>query len=198
MPDQPHTFFTDPAIGLTVTAPPTLPLDYIDPEHQGEDLELLETFYRACAAEGGTADEIHLRGLRAVLAARPAALPAPEVGEVGELIAWLHDHALSCRELGRNDWAAQVTSAADLLQQPAAPASAVVWPVRFFERLPDPRPESEGGDCDAEGRCWFLQPRSATPFPCWTLLWRGHMQPCYSHWLPASAIPLPQAGEVEA
>jgi hypothetical protein len=47
-----------------------LPPDYIDPEHQGEDLELLETFYRACAAEGGTADEIHLRGIRAVLAAR--------------------------------------------------------------------------------------------------------------------------------
>jgi hypothetical protein len=52
------------------TAPPALPPDYIDPEHQGEDLELLETFYRACAAEGGTADEIHLRGIRAVLAAR--------------------------------------------------------------------------------------------------------------------------------
>lgn len=67
-----------------LTALPTLPANYIDREHQGEDLELLQTFYQACSAEGGTADEIHLRGLRAVLAAPPTALPAPEVGEVGE------------------------------------------------------------------------------------------------------------------
>ena len=59
-----------------------LPLNYIDPEHQGDDRELLETFYGACNAEGGTADEIHLRGIRAVLATRPAAPPAPEVGRV--------------------------------------------------------------------------------------------------------------------
>jgi hypothetical protein len=58
--------------------PPTLPANYIDPEHQGEALELLQTFYQACSAEGGTADEIHLRGLRAVLAARPATPPARE------------------------------------------------------------------------------------------------------------------------
>jgi len=52
-------------------APAALPPDYIDPEHQGDDRELLETFYGACNAEGGTADEIYLRGIRAVLAARP-------------------------------------------------------------------------------------------------------------------------------
>jgi hypothetical protein len=28
-------------------------------------------FYAACNSEGGTADEIHLRGIRAVLAAQP-------------------------------------------------------------------------------------------------------------------------------
>ena len=66
---------------LHPAAPPApLPLGYIDPEHQGDDRELLEAFYRACNAEGGTADEIHLRGLRAVLEARPAAPPAPEPG----------------------------------------------------------------------------------------------------------------------
>jgi hypothetical protein len=59
-------------------APATLPANYIDPEHQGETLELLQTFYQACNAEGGTADEIHLRGLRAVLAARPTTPPARE------------------------------------------------------------------------------------------------------------------------
>ncbi len=44
-----------------------LPPDYIDPEHTGLDRKLLEVFYQACGSEGGTADEIHLRGLRAVL-----------------------------------------------------------------------------------------------------------------------------------
>jgi hypothetical protein len=56
----------------------SLPANYIDPEHQGGDLKLLQTFYQACHTEGGTADEIYLRGLRAVLAARPAAPSAPE------------------------------------------------------------------------------------------------------------------------
>jgi len=56
-----------------------LPTNYIDSEHQGKDLELLQTFYQACASEGGTADEICLRGIRAVLArwGRPAAPPVP-------------------------------------------------------------------------------------------------------------------------
>jgi hypothetical protein len=58
-----------------------LPFGYIDPEHKGEDLVLLETFYRACNAEGGTADEIHLRGIRAVLATHSTPQP-PADGEL--------------------------------------------------------------------------------------------------------------------
>ena len=42
--------------------------DYIDSEHTGHDREMLEEFYRACRSEGGSADEIHLRGLKAVIA----------------------------------------------------------------------------------------------------------------------------------
>ena len=72
-----------------------LPPDYIDHEHQGDDREMLETFYGACSAEGGTVDEITLRGIKAVLAARPAAPAAPEGGDVAELVAWLQ----SMREL---------------------------------------------------------------------------------------------------
>jgi hypothetical protein len=52
-----------------------LPSGYIDPEHKGEDLALLETFYRACLAEGGTVDEITLRGIRAVLATHSTPQP---------------------------------------------------------------------------------------------------------------------------
>jgi hypothetical protein len=53
-----------------------LPPGYIDPEHQGQDLEMLQAFYRACGAEGGTADEIHLRGIKAALATQQAAQSA--------------------------------------------------------------------------------------------------------------------------
>ena len=47
---------------------PVLPPNYIDAEHTGQDQELLKVFYKACLSEGGTADEITLRGLKAVLA----------------------------------------------------------------------------------------------------------------------------------
>jgi hypothetical protein len=46
---------------------PVLTPGYIDFEHTGQDREILDAFYRACNSEGGTADEIHLRGIRAVL-----------------------------------------------------------------------------------------------------------------------------------
>ena len=40
-----------------------------EPESEGPtDEELLHVFDTACLSEGGTVDEIHLRGLRAVLA----------------------------------------------------------------------------------------------------------------------------------
>lgn len=55
--------------------PERLPPDYIDSEHTGHDREMLEEFYRACRSEGGSADEIHLRGLKAVIA---LAQPEPE------------------------------------------------------------------------------------------------------------------------
>jgi hypothetical protein len=53
---------------LAQPEPQALTPSYIDAEHTGHDRELLETFYRACQSEGGTADEIYLRGLKAVLA----------------------------------------------------------------------------------------------------------------------------------
>jgi len=59
------------ALATSPPAPPTeLPVlspGYIDFEHTGQDREILDAFYRACNSEGGTADEIHLRGIRAVL-----------------------------------------------------------------------------------------------------------------------------------
>jgi hypothetical protein len=98
----------------SITAQPAPPPGYIDPEHSGADRELLEVFYAACNSEGGTADEIHLRGIRAVLAAQPAP-PAEE--EVSELAQWLRKHYEYALELGRPDWAEKSARSADLLQQ---------------------------------------------------------------------------------
>jgi hypothetical protein len=111
-------------------APPALPANYIDPEHQGEALELLQTFYRGCQSEGGTADEIILRGIHAVLADRPTASPAPEVEGVGDLIRCLQIRAVSLGAEGANlsqrGDAYYFDRAATLLLQLSAPAPAVV------------------------------------------------------------------------
>jgi len=101
-----------------------------------------------------------------------------------------------------------VPPAATLLQQLSAPDPAVV-PIPVSERLP------VEGDCDAEGRCWLLT--FEDDFPQWRLhsiegyqpgkrmIWipvdkaPGIMVDAFytSVWLPAHAIPLPQAEEVE-
>jgi hypothetical protein len=152
-------------------------------------------------------------GLRAALArwTHPAAPPAPEPGEVGELVKLLQAEADDPHEQWLNT--DNLRRAATLLQQQryllglagqeldnfmeqqAAPAPVVV-PVPVSERLPGE------GDCDAEGRCWWFNPgcsASSNPHIA-TSSWRfTHMlagKPMGTHWLPAHAIPLPQAGEV--
>jgi hypothetical protein len=70
---------------LAQPEPTGLPPGYIDPEHTGADRHLLQVFYRACQSEGGTADEINLRGIRAVLADTTLAQPAPEGPTDGEI-----------------------------------------------------------------------------------------------------------------
>jgi hypothetical protein len=68
--------------------------------------------------------------------------------------------------------------AATLLQQQAVP-------VPVSERLPGE------GDLDLEGTCWVWNFTAYT----WGLF---RLDPTsHSHWLPAHAIPLPQAGEVK-
>ena len=165
--------------GHPAASPAPLPLDYIDPEHQGDDRELLETFYGACKAEGGTADEIYLRGIRAVLAARPAAPPAPEAkaGELGELVDRLGWIAAQLGDIGWSDDSASVARAATLLQSLSAPAPAAV-PVSVAERLPGE------GDCDEEGQCWLTTTRTN---PGWVL---DCPERCtgWTHWVPAGAI----------
>lgn len=146
---------------------------------------------------------------------RPAAPPAPEVGEVGELVAWLEQYRDLMHPVHDSDdiwpFRAQFTRIATLLQQQqhllklagqeldnfmeqqqAAPAPVVV-PVAVSERLPGE------GDCNEEGRCWCYTPREdfdgvLIMHSRWILSRPAGID---THWLPAHAIPQPQAGEVQ-
>jgi hypothetical protein len=101
-----------------------------------------------------------------------------------------------------DDRVAEIADAAIEAMRPAGPPAPAGVPVAVAvavsERLPDPRPESEGGDCDAEGRCWWFSPPACGAHKirrrsCWTL--DSEAMEGDSHWRPASAIPLPWAGE---
>lgn len=120
--------------------PPALPPSYIDPEHQGDDRELLQVFYQACNSEGGTADEIHLRGIRAVLAALPTL--AEPVGE--KPVAWLWEH------VGSNPYPGKGTLVARSLQEmdPDFPPYPDHWrPLKplYAHALPLPSGEVDNG-----------------------------------------------------
>jgi hypothetical protein len=95
---------------LAQPEPEELPPGYIDAEHTGRDREMLEIFYRACRSEGGTADEIHLRGLKAV---RALAQPEPEGPTDEELLRCYglakRDH---CYEGPIDDWPKRAERAA--------------------------------------------------------------------------------------
>ena len=128
------------------------------------DEELLAM--RSWSSHGHTFDSDLVDFARAVLArwGTPTAPPAPEPGEVGELVKWLKTHAEDCHELGRDDWAVQSIRAATLLQQQAAPAPVAV-PVAVADALikcecalsdvAEGEPERDEGDPAqwAEQRC---------------------------------------------
>ena len=119
----------------------------------------------------------------------PAAAPAPEVGEVGELADRLGWIAAQLGDIGWSDDSASVTRAAALLQQPPAPAPVVV-PVAVGEVLPS-------------GTWWAFSPGNETDCPAWVALELEHARAAASapfpitHLLPHHAIPLSQAGEGE-
>ena len=120
---------------------------------------------------------------------RPAAPPAPPAQEVGAALADLENLELAFEssfecKVRTSRIRPALLHYATLLQQQAAPAPAVV-PVAVSDRLPGE------GDCDEFGHCWWWcdmhnewQNRKST--------FAASLH--HSHWLPASAIPLPQAG----
>jgi hypothetical protein len=63
-----------------------------------------------------------------------------------------------------------------------------IQPVAVSDRLPGPE------DCDLEGRCWLCGKVEGD----WRLIEPANsgvpqLKYCFSHWLPANALPLPQA-----
>jgi hypothetical protein len=167
-----------------------LPPDYIDPEHKGRDLELLEAFYRACQSEGGTADEVALRGLKAVLA---LAQPEPE-GVTARELQWPPSVAQGCHEAAAeaepgSPMQQLLVAAGDLLENYARPA---IQPVAVAER-----PWEREGWCDAEGRCWWGRPSEELCNSDWHLATRAEVEEFCSDCmpivsLPHHALPIPQ------
>ncbi len=121
---------------------------------------------------------------------RPTAAPAPEPGELVAELELMANHAATACQFGD---AETLSAAAALLQQLSAPAPVVVpVPVPVSERLPGPE------DCNAEGRCWWFTETYPRPVGPGAKFWElARFCPGSVHWLPAHAIPLPQAGEGE-
>ena len=136
---------------------------------------------RAVLARWGTSN---LAETRSSLGGMPTPVPADkgEVEElvVDELVKRLRTKAAT-EKLNRCHYSAILLArAANLLEQ-RHPA-----PVPVSERLPVP------GDCDAEGRCWLRGKVEGD----WRLLDPNNsgvpqLKYCFSHWLPAHALPLP-------
>ena len=116
-----------------------LPPNYIDPEHTGQDRELLETFCRVARAEGGTADECILRGIKAVLTARPSTPPAPQAEDAAQ--------CETCHGLGTIDERLGGYS----FSNPAAtcPDCDGVGEPRRFHRSAPPQPAPQAGEGEA-------------------------------------------------
>ena len=73
-------------------------------------------------------------------------------------------------------------------QEPVSPPYKLPQPVAVSERLPGPE------DCDAEGRCWMFGNIEGD----WRLISTINpgipkLKYCFSHWLPANALPTPEA-----
>ena len=164
---------------------------------QPSDKELLATFNQAVADFPPRHPEakvmnvveyslaLELRKARAVLDrwGRPALAEQPVEPtdeELNQLLTEIDqgDEALSWRAFARA-----------VLARWGRPAAA---PVPLSERLPG----SE--DCDAEGRCWMLGKIEGD----WRLVSTINpgipkLKYCFSHWLPANALPLPTPEETK-
>lgn len=121
----------------------------------------------------------------------PAAPAPPADGEVAELVEWLREQLHVCLQAPWTPGIKHFCRAAELLQRQAP------LPVAVSERLPEP------SDCAP----WPDEPAASAW--CWVgsdvdggWSWEQRSAGClaafpddFTHWLPAHALPVPEAGE---
>jgi hypothetical protein len=152
---------------------------YIDCDITGSDRALLNQFYAAAQREGGSADEVTLRGIHAVLN-RPQVLE-PTIEELAAM--WLEQYGNVSGSPTMN-FSEFVDAARAVLARWGRPA---ITPIPVSERLPGPE------DCDAEGRCWYWDPEEDNEH--WDFMPKvSGNTTTWTHWLPAHALPLPEGG----
>jgi len=161
-----------------------------------------ETNYRALCAElvqlSAPTDSIpqlaeRLQKLSELASRTRAALAQPEPqGPSDQELLRLYRVATPCYEV--EEYKRELDFARAVLARWGTPA---IEPVPVSERLPGPE------DCDAEGGCWFWHPghKEDDFIDGWILLdpkWAGSRRDSddsliYTHWLPANALPNPEA-----
>jgi GNAT superfamily N-acetyltransferase len=169
--------------------PEELPPGYIDPEHKGQGLKLLETFYKACRSEGGTADEIHLRGLKAVLAlaqSEPEGVTLDHVNLIG-------------LAFGREPWATWLRKGGCLESAHCELSDLMLAVLTHYARptiKPVPvaeRPWEREGWCDGEGMCWRFDPCDRGWWSYGPILPSDGDPAPFTYLLPHHALPVPGA-----
>ena len=116
-----------------------------------------------------------------VTARRPTPQP-PADGEVGYALLELRSLVMGLGYAGMHVDAQRLERAADLLERQHP------QPVAVSVRLPGPE------DCDEQGRCWMFGNVEGD----WRLISTINpgipkLKYCFSHWLPANALPTPEA-----
>ena len=150
-----------------------------NPDYRALCAELVEALHEHTCLYEGHESELVARA-RALLA-QPVA-KRPTVMEIIELHTWLED-----------EWRAN-NDGEDLPMVDYARGVLAKWghptpqPVAVSERLPGPE------DCDEQGRCWMCGKVGGD----WRLISTinsgiRRLTYCFSHWLPANALPTPEA-----
>lgn len=145
----------------TPTTATQLPV-YIEPEHTKKDQSLLEAFYTAALAEGGTTDEINLRGIHAAIAAheaaRPAPAPVPTFLDAIRLANGCHDYSGGYLCEAADVYHAGITTVVNVLRKAAVgpwdnQTNAVFAMGSACLKTPAPTPE----DVETRFRAWWAE-----------------------------------------
>lgn len=175
-----------------------LPPGYIDESIQGDDRKLLEIYYTGELSEGGSADEVILRGLKALLAHASQMVTTDFRALCAKVIAYYEGQGeynftnLNSNDRGNAAFDAWVnlrdeikSALADTANDRLISAELAVAPVSVSEK-----PWEREGWCDADGWCWFGAPQIGSLRSMWVLGPPGELASHRTHTLPYWGIPL--------